>query len=532
VDVADFLQEIPTAEGARYINKDFARSSKRVPRTTESLVAAFKASEVYQRQLEEIEKIDNGKLHDVLAAHQDPEAGDNRAPAAAPVYDWPADFKEPYAGSMWFHFKLTLERQATLTMRDKSFIISRIMQRLLLGGIAGSLFCNISPSDTATMNGFLFFCVLFNALSAFPMMPLVFAQKAVYYKHVEANFYPTMVYIAAQSLVLLPLFIIEGCIFGSIMYWSAGLSIEVNGSRFLAFILINLVFAIANSQLFRLFACVFPDATVANPIAGIVVVLMVLFSGFIQPKSEISYGWMWFYWINPTSWALSAVTINQLKSSAYNNEISVCDNPPACTVTVFERSGDYILEQYGNKTSQRWIWYSLAVIIALFWLYFFASYLALRFIRTESAKPLPLKSTVTDDDQEYNERRGKKETNRGDGKGEYAAAGNGEGDANGDDNKGVPFTPVTLAFKEIWYTVTLRGGEELDLLKEVSGFFKPGTVTALMGSSGAGNDLHSIQMLFSNHPLIYCHYREDHTVGCVVWSQEHWKNRRLYLRQR
>ena len=42
-------------------------------------------------------------------------------------------------------------------------------------------------------------------------------------------------------------------------------------------------------------------------------------------------------------------------------------------------------------------------------------------------------------------------------------------------------------WNNLWYTVTLGDGEtELDLLKGVSGFTKPGQMTALMGSSGAG----------------------------------------------
>jgi hypothetical protein len=85
------------------------------------------------------------------------------------------------------------------------------MQRLVIGAIAGSLFSNIRPTDITSLNGFLFFSVLFNALSAFPMIPIVYAQKAVYYKHADASFYPTVVYVAAQSIVLLPLHILEVC---------------------------------------------------------------------------------------------------------------------------------------------------------------------------------------------------------------------------------------------------------------------------------------------------------------------------------
>jgi ABC-type multidrug transport system ATPase subunit len=50
----------------------------------------------------------------------------------------------------------------------------------------------------------------------------------------------------------------------------------------------------------------------------------------------------------------------------------------------------------------------------------------------------------------------------------------------------LPFDQVSIAFKDMWYTVNLPNGEEIDLLKGVDGYFEPGTMTALMGSSGAG----------------------------------------------
>ena len=50
----------------------------------------------------------------------------------------------------------------------------------------------------------------------------------------------------------------------------------------------------------------------------------------------------------------------------------------------------------------------------------------------------------------------------------------------------LPFDQVSLAFKEISYTVSLSTGEEIDLLKGIDGYFEPGTMTALRGSSGAG----------------------------------------------
>jgi hypothetical protein len=46
----------------------------------------------------------------------------------------------------------------------------------------------------------------------------------------------------------------------------------------------------------------------------------------------------------------------------------------------------------------------------------------------------------------------------------------------------IPFEPVAFAFKDVWYTVKVGKNEELDLLKGVSGYFEPGTVTALVSS--------------------------------------------------
>jgi len=53
----------------------------------------------------------------------------------------------------------------------------------------------------------------------------------------------------------------------------------------------------------------------------------------------------------------------------------------------------------------------------------------------------------------------------------------------------LPFTPVTLAFSNVRYRVTLTrqaGGGERTLLRGVSGYALPGEVTMLMGASGAG----------------------------------------------
>ncbi len=183
---------------------------------------------------------------------------------------------------------------------------------------------------------------------------------------------------------------------------------------------------------------------------------MVLFSGFIQPKALISYGWVWFYWMNPMAWALKAVTINEFSSPKYDF--------PFCSqgYCLSGRYGDLILTNYGNPTDTRYIWYSFAVLVAEYILLFVLTFLCLKYFRVEPVPPPPVRedsSAITNS--------------------------SGEEDATANDTH-LPFDQVSIAFKDIWYTVPLPSGEEIDLLKGVEGYFEPGTMTALMGSSGAG----------------------------------------------
>lgn len=115
------------------------------------------------------------------------------------------------------------------------------------------------------------------------------------------------------------------------------------------------MFNVALTQMFRMIAYMTPDMTTAAPVGGICIVLCVLFSGFILPANQISDGWIWFYWLNPVSWVLKAVSVNQFLSSTYN--FYTCVNFVGGNCTQVEEYGDYILSQYGNPTDQAWYVY-------------------------------------------------------------------------------------------------------------------------------------------------------------------------------
>lgn len=422
-DAADYLQEISTDIGATY-------ASAGAPVGTDALVAAWKASSQYSAMCREMSEMDEHFI--------------------AQPFEWPAVYNERFPRSFWFHLQLVFQRQWTLFRRDVLFIRSRLVQSIMIGAIAGSLFNNIDKEDVQTMNGFLFFATLFCALANMSMLPIVIQQRNIFYKHKESAFYSTLMYVISQTCVMYPLMILEIVIFCCISYYSVGLSHDEG--RFGTFLAIIFMFSLTASQLYRCIGSFMPSQTTAQPLSGVITVLMVLFSGYIIPKDSIPEGWKWFYWINPLSWAINSVSINEFASPKY--DFQVCADITCSSTVSFS---NVALEFRDYESDERWVWYGFAVLVAEYLALLVATGLVLEYVRADtrthaSPPPAPDAKDQNDDLQSVD----------------------------------IPFDQVTFAFKNICYAVTLPSGEELELLQNVSGYCKPGTITALMGSSGAG----------------------------------------------
>jgi ABC-type multidrug transport system permease subunit len=510
MDTADFLQELATAEGRRFTKGNRTAAGKSPPVGTAALVRAWK----------------NAELCTAMIADMDQQR-------VSSVREWSTVYKEYYPGSFWFSFKHCLHRQYKMTIRDTAFLKGRIMQALVVAAIAGSLFSDLPVEDSSTMSGILFFSALFGALTAMALLSSIFDQRAVFYKQSRALFFPTRAYVLAQTVVMYPLQIIETVLFTSIIYWSVGLSGHTDGSRYFTYMFVVFIFTLTVSQFFRMLASVLPSPIEAQPLAGITTVLMVLFSGFITPAKNIPPGWIWFYWINPIAYVLKGVTVNEFLAPDY--DFPVCLNAD-CSRS--QRFGDLVLESRGNPTEQKWVWYSVAIMLGIYAVFFSLSVFGMTFLRLEPVPPPPInvKEEAENAASEKASSSGASSPTAAGAKEDAApiaaavtegvraafsiaapgsnndeadevdetesspALGGGGGDAasgavpaspvspvsqassknNAPAMMDIPFEPVTFAFKDIWYTIKIRQNEELDLLRGVSGYFEPGTITALV----------------------------------------------------
>ncbi|KAG3196636.1 hypothetical protein PC129_g24661 [Phytophthora cactorum] len=205
------------------------------------------------------------------------------------------------------------------------------------------------------------------------------------------------------------------------------------------------------------------------------VLVFIIFAGFIVTKSQIPDYLIWAHWISPMTWSIRALSINQYRSD--NMDVCVYDGIDYCK-DYGKTMGVYYLDLFGIETEKYWIVYGIIYSLVIYVLFMVMSFLGLEYLRYEAPENVDVSEKPLEDES-YALLKTPKNARTPDASGDYVVQ---------LDNREKNFTPVTVAFEDLHYFVPnpKNPGEQLELLKGINGFAVPGTITALMGSSGAG----------------------------------------------
>ncbi|EEY63621.1 ATP-binding Cassette (ABC) Superfamily [Phytophthora infestans T30-4] len=228
----------------------------------------------------------------------------------------------------------------------------------------------------------------------------------------------------------------ETVVFGSIVYWMCGFVATVG--NFLLYELLVFQTLMAFAAWYFFMAAVTPDMHMAKPVSMMSIFTFVAFAGFVIPKNQIPDYFVWIYWLDPIAWCLRAVAVSQYHSSAFD----LCEYAGINYCTDHKmQMGEYFLSLYDVPSDKSWIW--LGVVMLFYKRYESPEHITLT---TESTAPPWVCRVVK------------------------------------------KFEPVVIAFQDLWYSVPDPHSpkESLTLLKGISGYAMPGSITALMGSTGAG----------------------------------------------
>lgn len=152
-----------------------------------------------------------------------------------------------------------------------------------MGLVAGTVFWQQKDDPTSVM-GILFQSMFFVSVGAMLKVPAQFEPRSIFYKQQDANFFPTWTFVAGRSLAALPTSLIDGIVYGSIIYWFVGLSSSDGAAAYFKFMLLVIGVSMTAGLVFSNFSATVKDKSTAQACMSVCIVLLVLFSGFtVQP---------------------------------------------------------------------------------------------------------------------------------------------------------------------------------------------------------------------------------------------------------
>jgi hypothetical protein len=243
-------------------------------------------------------------------------------------------------------------------------------------------------------------------------------------------------------------------------------------SRFLIFLLTMFLTNVSMTSFVRFIGCVSKDVAAATPLAASTVILIVLYAGFMLTPANIPPYWIWMYYLSPLGWAMKALAVNEFLSPEYN----IPTNPPSD-----QTLGEQYLEQFQYGTDKNIIITANLVNFGFLVSYTILSGFALNYMNVDSSdsgmgtseEDLGLTITISRTASPPVTSPGKANVKHS------SSADNLP--LNVEERADMPFTPVTLSFKNLSYQVRLpKVKQPLVLLDSVTGYATPGTMTALM----------------------------------------------------
>ncbi|ETV87104.1 hypothetical protein H257_02102 [Aphanomyces astaci] len=446
-DVADFLLDLGTTQQDQYLA---VGDGATVPCLPSEFASLFQQSAMHQAMVD---------------CAKGPASPQLLADTSSYMQQTPA-FHNSFGKSVTHLIK----RQLTVVLRNRVFIISRVMMTLTMGLLYGSSFYQVDPQLPQVVIGVTFQSLQFFIVSQIPNLPAILDNRHIFYKQRDANFFSTLSFVVAYSVSQIPFATLETLVFGNIMYWVSGFVMDA--TAYVTYMCMLFLVSFAFSAWFFFVGSASPDLHVAKPLAMMSVVVFILFGGFVIVEKDIPVYFIWLFWINPVAWVMRALAINQYTAPVFQNDTFDGFN---YILALNQTMGDFQLRLFDFPTDTNWISYAMAFMLTCYVLLTFLSCVVLEAKRYHAHEHVHAPAAL--------------ETDTVDGYVSTPPTPHTTDSISKDLSAAVEVVvPVTVAFQNLGYVVPnpKKGESDLHLLTNVTGYALPGTITALMGSTGAG----------------------------------------------
>eukprot|EP00850_Spirogloea_muscicola_P013086 SM000087S23368 [mRNA] locus=s87:336767:345436:+ [translate_table: standard] len=509
--IADFLQEVTSSKDQEQYWADKSRPYSYVP--VDTMARAFADYEPGRMLREELRQpFDKQLSHPAALVHG--RYGLNR--------------KEL--------FLALFAREWTLMKRDAFLYVFKTAQVAFVAFITMTVFFRTrlnanSLNDGNLYLGALFFALVHMMFNGFAEISITVQRLPMFFKQRNDLFFPAWAFVLPTWVLRLPYSIVEAIIWTCMTYYVIGFA--PSPGRFFRHMLIMFGIHQMALGLFRGIGALGRSMVMANTFGSFALIFVFLLGGFIIAKPNIHPWVIWGYWISPLTYGQNAIAVNEFLAKRWDK---VVDNSG-------QTLGYEILHNRGLHTADWWFWVGFVVLLAYSVIFNFAVVLALaclgplgkqqatiseealaekhanrtgesllpkgtgssRSMSAAKARSSRLQSgratSLITDSGSPRQSHGQMEMSRvngaadGDLDREVSQARSAEeGTAGPEKGMILPFTPLALTFHHVKYYVDMpaamkeAGNTEsrLQLLNDISGAFRPGVLTALVGVSGAG----------------------------------------------
>ncbi|KAL1957338.1 hypothetical protein VTO42DRAFT_6127 [Malbranchea cinnamomea] len=477
---ADFLTAL-TSPSERKVRPGF---ENRVPRTPDEFAAAWKQSEARARLMKEIEEFEQ------------------QYPIGGPSYDAFVSARKamqskhqrsmsPYTISIWDQVYLCVVRGFQRLRADYSLTATALFGNFAIALIVASVFYNL-PDSTASFYGrgaLLFYAVLLNAFSSALEILTLYAQRAIVEKHARYAFYHPFAEAIASMLCDTPYKIINSFTFNIPLYFMTNL--RRDAGAFFTYWLFSVVTTFTMSMIFRTIAASSRTLSQALVPAAILILGMVIYTGFVIPTRNM-LGWSrWMNYINPIAYSFESFMVNEFhgrefacsgivpSGDAYDSipmEHRVCSTVGAQPGSSMVDGGVYLEQSFQYVKGH--LWRNLGILFGFMAFFAFTYLFATEYISEKKSKGEVLlfrrghQPKIPADLESSQEK--------------VLPASATQADASATPTTAnIQRQTAVFQWEDVCYDIQIKG-EPRRLLDHVDGWVKPGTCTALMGVSGAG----------------------------------------------
>ncbi|KAK4645140.1 hypothetical protein QC761_310830 [Podospora bellae-mahoneyi] len=393
----------------------------------------------------------------------------------------------PYIISIPMQIKHNTVRAYQRVWNDISATLVNVGANLILALIIGSIFYG-NPDATVGFEGkgsVLFMAILLNALTAISEIDSLYDQRPIVEKHHSYAFYHPATEAAAGIVADLPIKFAAAVVFNLIAYFLAGLG--RTPSQFFLYFLISYISTFVMSAIFRTLAAITRTVSQAMALAGVLALALVMYTGYIIPVPQMHPWFGWIRWINPIYYAFEILVANEFHGREFTcSDIIPPYSPPQGSSWICASAGAvagrptvngdaYISVAYQYTYDH--VWRNFGILIG-FLIFFMGVYFA----------AVELNSSVTSTAEALVFQRGHVPSHLQKGRDEERGGEGGaaaERGAQDPENSAIEPQKDIFTWKDVVYDIDVKEGKRR-LLDHVSGWVKPGTLTALMGASGAG----------------------------------------------